>query len=215
MRAKRSERVDAATILPHRINLMPGSSYRVEATMLENGTKDQELAGLAAVIADVRTLTGATVEGTAVEGDGAGQLPRSEFHDPAATVRFMVAGDAYVTLQSTRTGAHFTYRVYGLSVSPHGAVSHFVSVLTGPDSYTYLGCLYDAKVYRHGKKSPIAADAPSAKAFAWTWVRLVSGFMPRDLAVYHEGRCGRCSRRLTDPVSISLGMGPTCREYQR
>jgi hypothetical protein len=30
----------------------------------------------------------------------------------------------------------------------------------------------------------------------------------------HGGaRCGRCKRRLTDPVSISLGMGPECRGH--
>lgn len=179
--------------------------------MLENGVKeDQELAGLAAALSELRTLTGA-----AAEDDDAGQLPRSEFHDPATTVRFMIAGDAYVTLQSARTGVHYTYRVQVAPEGGTGPASHFVSVLTGPDSYTYLGCLYGSKTYRHGKRSPIGTDAPSAKAFAWTWVRLVAGFMPRDLAVYHEGRCGRCSRRLTDPISISLGMGPTCRGDQR
>ncbi|WP_373093047.1 DUF6011 domain-containing protein [Zhongshania sp.] len=27
----------------------------------------------------------------------------------------------------------------------------------------------------------------------------------------HAGKCGRCARKLTDPVSISTGFGPHCR----
>jgi hypothetical protein len=28
--------------------------------------------------------------------------------------------------------------------------------------------------------------------------------------VYHEGRCGRCNRKLTVPESIETGLGPEC-----
>jgi hypothetical protein len=34
--------------------------------------------------------------------------------------------------------------------------------------------------------------------------------MHPELAVYHEGRCGACGRRLTTPESISSGLGPVC-----
>jgi hypothetical protein len=62
----------------------------------------------------------------------------------------------------------------------------------------------------HGKKSRIASDAPSAVAFMWVWKTLISGRMHPELAVWHEGRCGACNRRLTDPASISSGLGPIC-----
>jgi hypothetical protein len=31
-----------------------------------------------------------------------------------------------------------------------------------------------------------------------------------DLEIWHSGRCGRCSRRLTVPESIAAGIGPDC-----
>lgn len=138
--------------------------------------------------------------------------PRAELVDPAATVRFLLAGSAHVTFQSRKTGTRFTYRVQ-LAEARQGddrAPPHFVSVLTGPDDYAYLGCIFEGQCYVHGRKSRIAADAPSAVAFDWVWRTLTAGQMHPELAVWHEGRCGKCGRRLTTPESISSGLGPVC-----
>lgn len=150
--------------------------------------------------------------------------PRAELLDPAVTVRFMLAGDAYVTFQSRKTGNRFTYRVeakrrpeetVGAIGTCAGGPSHFVSVLVGPDNgrnYKYLGTIFEGRVYAHGKKSTIDKSAASAIAFAWVWRTLTGGRMHEQLAVYHEGRCGACGRRLTTPLSISRGMGASCWE---
>jgi hypothetical protein len=147
------------------------------------------------------------------ETDDAG--PRAELVDPAVTVAFMLAGDAHVTFQSRRTGTRFTYRVqaaHGEGAFRASTVSHFVAVLTGPDHYEYLGCIFDRKMYSHGRKSRIAKDAPSAVAFMRVWKHLFAGKMHPELEVWHEGRCAVCSRRLTTVDSIATGIGPTCRE---
>jgi hypothetical protein len=138
--------------------------------------------------------------------------PRAELSDPLTTVRFLLAGNAHVTFQSRRTGTRFTYRVRQAEprAGSTAAPPHFVAVLTGPDHYEYLGCIYGGRAYAHGKKSRIASDAPSAVAFAWVWATIAGGKMHPELAVWHEGRCGRCGRRLTDPLSISTGLGPVC-----
>lgn len=139
--------------------------------------------------------------------------PRAELQDPAVTVRFMLAGNAHVTFQSRRTGTRFTYRVeaaHGEGAFRASGVSHFVSVLTGSDHYDYLGCVYHRRFFGHGAKSRIAKSAPSAVAFAWVWRTLTGGKMHEQLAVYHEGRCGKCGRRLTTPRSIETGLGPIC-----
>lgn len=143
--------------------------------------------------------------------------PRAELIDPTATVAFMLAGHAYVTFQSRRTSTRFTYRIVQAErrAGDTGEPPHFVAVLTGSDndsSYDYLGCIYRRLAYAHGRKSRIAPDAPSAVAFAWVWKRLSAGQMHPELGVWHEGRCGRCGRRLTDPLSISRGMGSFCWE---
>lgn len=143
-----------------------------------------------------------------------GEFPRAELRDPVATVRFMLAGQAYVTFQSEKTGARFTYRIANIESGPavsRDPVTHFVSVLTSPDRYEYLGCIYQiGRAYRHGLKSKINPDAPSAQAFSWVWRNLIMGRMHVELSIYHEGKCGRCGRRLTTPESIRSGIGPIC-----
>jgi len=135
--------------------------------------------------------------------------------NPAQVLRFLLAGNAYATFRSERTGVHLTFHVEQGAPRPGDARNppHFVSVLTGPSNdgdYSYLGCIFERKVYTHGKKSRIAPDATSAKAFTWLWKHLAAGRMPPDCEVWHEGRCGVCGRRLTTPESVESGIGPIC-----
>jgi hypothetical protein len=122
--------------------------------------------------------------------------------------KFALAGNAVFTIVSTRTGTRFTYRV---RVCENDATLYFVQVLTGPDNtsdYKYLGIIRRG-VFFWTKKSSIARDAPSSKAFEWFWAHTMRG----DLAgvdIHHEGRCGRCGRPLTVPESIQSGFGPEC-----
>lgn len=143
----------------------------------------------------------------ALQGDEAG--PRASFSTADATLRYMLAGNAIVTFESQKTGVHFTYRIQTPKVA-RGPVSHFVAVLTGPDTYQYLGCIFGGKAYAHGRNSKIGPEAKSAVAFMWVWRQLSAGKMPSVLEVFHEGRCGKCNRRLTDPESIQTGLGPIC-----
>lgn len=136
-----------------------------------------------------------------------------EIRDPNNAARFLYAGNAIFTLRSKKTGTRFTYRV---SHKKGGDVS-FVSLLTGSDNtrdYSYMGLLPDdraGEIRGVGKgKSCTSYDAPSAKAFRYfldfVWGRNDGA----GLEVWHEGRCGRCGRKLTVPESISTGLGPEC-----
>jgi hypothetical protein len=132
--------------------------------------------------------------------------------DPAHALRFLLAGNAHATFVSRKTETRFTYKV--VRADPRSGDTrpppHFVSVLTGPDRYEYLGVIYGEKIFSHGRKSRVAASAPSALAFAWVWQKLTAGRVPEVLEVYHEGRCGKCNRRLTTPESVTQGIGPEC-----
>jgi hypothetical protein len=142
---------------------------------------------------------------------GFDQEPKARLNDAETSVRFMLAGDAHITFVSQRTGVRFTYRVAAPKKNAQATV-RFVSVLTGPDSYSFIGTIFverNAFVWS-STKSAIGADAPSVKAFAWTWRHLASGDMPAEIEVWHEGKCGKCGRRLTDPASIASGLGPIC-----
>lgn len=131
--------------------------------------------------------------------------------DPGDALAFIRAGHARFTLVSGRTGTRFTYKVRRCDDA--GKELWFVSLLTGADneaSYTYLGTLREQQSYVHGRKSRVGADAPGVKAFAWAYDALRNGVMPRELEVWHEGRCGRCGRALTVPESVVRGLGPEC-----
>jgi hypothetical protein len=135
----------------------------------------------------------------------------AKFTTAAAALAFMLGGNATVTLVSTKTGTRFTYKFRKAEDSP----TFFISLLNGPDNtadYKYLGRVADRlwigrKVPKPGDISP---DAPSAKALAWAWERLNRDELPEVLEIWHEGRCGRCNRKLTVPSSIASGLGPEC-----
>lgn len=132
--------------------------------------------------------------------------------DPAHAREFILAGKAKVTLVSKTTGARFTYKVSKPKDGEDNGF-RFVSVLNGPDNwqnYAYFGYIRRGVFFHGGAKTRVRYDAPSAKAFAWAWQKIVSGIIPENLEVWHEGKCGRCGRTLTVPSSIASGIGPEC-----
>ena len=140
--------------------------------------------------------------------------PRAEITDAAAALKFMWGGNARITLQSRATGTRYTYRI---KKADNGKL-YFVGVLTGPDNetdYPYLGHIYAESgefVFARPEKAGVSRDAPSAAAFAWAYPRIKAGQIPAQLSFWHEGRCARCAKTLTDPVSIAAGFGPECRK---
>jgi len=134
--------------------------------------------------------------------------------------RYISGGKGVITLVSTRSGQRFTYRLTAKE-NEYGNKTVFVGLLSGPDNtrdYAYLGRIatdrHGSEVFWQGRRTPRAGDvspeAPSSKAFAWVWRNLVRGTLPAQLEVWHEGRCGRCGRKLTVPTSVAQGFGPEC-----
>jgi uncharacterized protein DUF6011 len=166
--------------------------------------------------------------------------------------RFVLAGDAILTLVRPAReieGAfdpevRFTYRIQRAE-GEEGSRPWFVKVLTGPNNlrdYQFCGTIFPQDgaeiAYRHGRKSRIGEDAPSAKGIEWLVRHLsalrvlqaendVADLFRKDVIgdevlphvqalskveVWHEGRCGRCARVLSVPASIMIGLGPDCLE---
>jgi len=132
-----------------------------------------------------------------------------------AAKTFILGGNAVFTLVSTKTSTRFTYNVRAGAAEPPDV--WFVSLLTGPDNendYRYLGRIDSRMRFWAGRKTPkagdVGVDAPSMKAFAWTWQGLSVDLLDSRLEIWHEGRCARCNRRLTVPASIASGFGPEC-----
>jgi hypothetical protein len=146
-------------------------------------------------------------------------LERKAIQDPEWIKKFLLAGNATVTLVSTKTQNRLTFKCEAVKVEEGqrpGPVSHFVKLLTDPDNergYTYLGHIYKDGKYWHGNKSKISHTAPSAEAFRYFYGKVIQGGMRPEtvnLEVWHEGKCGKCGRKLTVPESIERGIGPEC-----
>lgn len=133
--------------------------------------------------------------------------------------RFALAGNATITIRSKESGNRFTYRIRAPRQS-NGAPIWFVGLLNGTDNennYVYMGQIYANHHYVHGRKSRISSSAPGSKAFQWFWYILQVNHTEKlqQIEVWHEGRCGRCGRKLTVPESIKDGFGPECIQHVR
>jgi hypothetical protein len=138
----------------------------------------------------------------------------AKFSSATDALTFMTSGNATVTLVSVKSGTRFTYKLKA-GANPDDEL-FFVSLLGGPDNeadYRYLGRIAKGVFYagrRNRKPGDVTSDAPSSRAFVWAWQVIRDGTIPAALEIWHEGRCGRCNRKLTVPSSIASGMGPEC-----
>jgi len=126
--------------------------------------------------------------------------------ETANSIDFIFAGNSHVTFKNSQTGKRFTFKV-----KKHKKDSiWFVSVLTSPDIYQFIGSIRKNTNYRHSVKSSIGQNTQSVRVFDYVIGKLRTKELPEVVEIWHEGRCGRCGRRLTDPDSIRLGIGPNC-----
>lgn len=150
---------------------------------------------------------------------------------PADALRFITAGNAHFTVRSNVTSKRFTYRVRRAECSRCKRTDchcwnhplYFVAVLTGSDNntqYTFIGVLKDNQ-FKRTPKSKLTNDDVRVTSFKWLWDFLQRGTKFERLQVWHEGKCGRCGRKLTVPeykignrtyAGIKIGIGPECAE---
>jgi len=144
------------------------------------------------------------------------QSKRNRRLDNNKIEQFILAGNSTFTVENPETGNRFTYKVTQKENENGTKTPHFVSVLRGSDNtgdYSYIGFVKETsngQIFIHGGyKAKAGKDAPSVKAFTWIWSHR-DDLTPAEF--YHEGRCGKCGRKLTVPESIESGFGPHCAE---
>jgi Family of unknown function (DUF6011) len=120
-------------------------------------------------------------------------------------LKFMFAGKSTFTVLNTKSDNRFTFNI---KLSKDGNL-FFVKVLSGPDSYTYIGTCINGH-FKHSKKSVISSDAQSVKVFDYIINKLKTNTLQDFIEIWHEGKCGKCGRLLTVPSSIETGLGPEC-----
>lgn len=146
------------------------------------------------------------------------------FAQAAQARQFILAGNAYFTLRSKKTGVRYTYRVNRAEEDQQQTMFQgrargprwFCALLSGPDNtadYTYLGMIegnLEHPTFRLTKKSKMTSESAPVRAISYAIANLAKNAIPDQLEIWHEGRCGRCGRTLTVPESIAAGLGPEC-----
>ncbi len=122
------------------------------------------------------------------------------------------------TIQSTRTGDHRTFRI-----STQVATAEFapglrvVGLLTGPDNqndYTGFGFVDEEGIHVWSNKR--GSDTLWEKYAEMLWSlaldAVLSPWVQNGYRLMMEGRCLKCNRVLTEPTSVTTGIGPVCAE---
>lgn len=134
---------------------------------------------------------------------------------------FLMAGDAIFTIECP-DGSHRTYRVQHVPANDRYPETWFVKLFVGsensdPRSYAYLGKL----LTHEGQCQTTAKSCRPAdhydvrllnRVLARVWTGDHAAYEQHGYRTHHEGRCGKCGRRLTVPESIEEGIGPECRK---
>lgn len=124
-------------------------------------------------------------------------------------MEFILGGKAIFTTLNTQTGNRFTFKV-----NKGKKDIYFVSVLTGPSIYEYIGTFTSSTSFKIGQKSRITEQSTSYKVFYYILNHLRKGDLLPQIEIWHEGKCAKCGKSLTDPDSIKTGWGPYCRKIK-
>lgn len=116
---------------------------------------------------------------------------------------FLFAGNATFTLQSGKTSDHMTYKVRKSRWAPDEYWVHAKN-LPAPNVVGFLQKSPDNKFTF--ALNPKRRDDKYRLAFHW----FINHINDAQLKFFHEGRCGKCGKPLTDPESIKRGIGPEC-----
>jgi len=111
-----------------------------------------------------------------------------------------------ITVKNPATGNHRTFQIKTVKNGPLEG-KRILSILIGSDNendYLPIGFI--------GKHGFSIWKKHQGKGFEKTATALLPEIQEKhNLEVYFEGKCRVCNRKLTDPDSIRLGIGPVCR----
>lgn len=124
------------------------------------------------------------------------------------SLNFIMGGRAVFTTVNIQTDNRFTFKV---NKGDRNDI-YFISVLTQPNMFEFIGSFYPNTLVRISPKSRISEQSTSYKVFNYILDHLRKGDLPNQIEIWHEGKCAKCGRSLTDPESIKLGWGPYCRK---
>ena len=130
-------------------------------------------------------------------------------------ISFMLAGKAEFVLHSTKTNEDFKFLITRReSNSNKEEYVYFVNIVLAREKI-YAGHIrFDTNteefIFTQGNKGQSSPKDRNVRTLMYVLNKLIRYESIDTLRVYHVGKCGRCSKRLTTPESILTGLGPTC-----
>ena len=133
---------------------------------------------------------------------------------PSQFRNFIFMGRSVFTLENNETNNYLTFQIREIKkngkVVPNQFSVQCKSLGDKEYGYQFLGYLNLAtKRFNSYKRTPNTFIG--FKVFFWLMQNLERLEAFPKLAIYHEGRCCKCSLPLTVPESIDSGIGPECK----
>lgn len=127
-----------------------------------------------------------------------------------AAKNYITGGKGVVTLKSP-TGVHHTYAFSKPKVEnkfPEGTL--FVHVLCAEKNWRYVGMVSHRGYAIYTRRSSFSKDSPIFKGLRYIVRIMYDPKFQSRMELFHEGCCSVCGRPLTNPKSLSVGIGPRC-----
>jgi len=121
------------------------------------------------------------------------------------------------TLHNTDRDTHLTFK----SRRPKGWTVNspvLIDLMVGTDNesdFSFIGSVSPRGFFKASPKSKVSEDRKvvANRTLVWLLSKLHNGQdLPEALEIKGASKCCRCARKLTNPDSVSDGMGPICRK---
>lgn len=140
---------------------------------------------------------------------------RHKFEDKESLLAYIFGGKAIVTLTNKISNKSHTYYV----TRPRDASTftddtyfvYAISIRGDVQKQFYLG-MFEKGKFRLTSNSRFKSSTEVVRGIEFLSSMLYDKNKFSLMDVYHEGCCSKCGRQLTDPKSISIGIGPKCRK---
>jgi hypothetical protein len=119
---------------------------------------------------------------------------------------FLLAGNSKVIFFNSNTGNKLIYKI---KQSKENVKLYFVKAFID-NEFKYMGIIWDG-AFSITSKSTFTSESIHYKGFDYVFKKVAAGLTLNPvIQIMHSGKCGRCAKELTDPISIETGFGETC-----
>lgn len=127
--------------------------------------------------------------------------------------RFLLGGKAAFTLVNPAKGTKYRFKVRRGEGDFENSFSIY-AFKSQEEGYKWLGCfklLGDRQVPgAFFTTAKCKFDHSGSEFMAFEYVFNNRKNLPEKVELWHVGRCGVCNKKLDDPQSIAIGIGPVC-----